>query len=112
MYLGKQDNLCKGNTYNKRILIESRLWCKNDKIQDTVTIVEKLPKEIKVLDYKIKIKRGKGRIKNVLYEEKFNDGEKYYVFKIIGENGEIRKKNKVWILLDVAITPTERNYLK
>ena len=83
----KENDLCKGNTYEKRILIESRIWCKNDKIQDTVTIVENLPNEIKVLDYKIKIKRGKSRITNVLREEKSDGGEKYIVYKIINKKG-------------------------
>ena len=97
--------------YNKQILIETRVWCKKDEINDNVIVVENLPEGITVNSYKVKIKKGKRRIENVSYEEKIIDGETCHVFTIKGNNGILRKKNKVWIILDVTIKPNEKHLI-
>ncbi|HOY38358.1 MAG: hypothetical protein KBB11_08355 [Bacteroidales bacterium] len=102
------DDLCKGHTYDKQILIEAKIWCKRDRITDTVTIVESFPDAIKFKDYKVKVKRGD--VEKVIHEVKTENSQSYHVFKIVGDDNMFEGKNKVWIIMDVAITPTEEYY--
>ncbi len=95
--------------FSRKILIEANIWCKRDVINDNVVIVENLPDIMTVRDYKVKLKKGKRRIDDVKYEKKIIDGETCHVFTIKAKNGVFKKKNKVWIILDVFIKPTSEN---
>ena len=107
----KDESLIDRTIFNKKILIETRIWCKNDIIEDSIRIVENLPDGIIINDYNVKIKRGKKRIKGVKYKKEIIDGETCHVFTIKAKDGVFKKKNKIWIILDVTIKPEQKHLI-
>lgn len=105
----KKDDLVERSIYKKRILIETRIWCKKDKIHENVVVVENLPDGFTVDGYKVKEKRGKRRIEDIKYEKKQIDNNECHVFTLTPANAEFKRKNKVWIILDVTIKPEEQH---
>ncbi len=101
----KDKELIDRTIYHKKILIETKIWCKKDVIDDDVVIVENLPDIISVNSYKVKTKRGGRRIDSVKHEEKVIDGQNCHIFTIKAKDGVFKKKNKIWIILDVTIKP-------
>lgn len=108
----KEGDMVERTLYQKRILIETRIWCKKDQIHDNVVVIENLPEGITVDDYKVKVKRGKKRVKDVQYTEKQNGEKKFHEFTIIPSDEAFRKKNKIWIILDVTIKPDTQHKIK
>lgn len=98
--------------YKEKILIETRIWCKRDEINENVIIVENLPDGITVNDYKIKEKRGKSRIDKIDYQIKTIEGEKCHVFTVIPKDDSFKKKNKIWVILDVTIKPEKKHLIE
>lgn len=107
----KEGDLCKGDGYKRKILLDARIWCKKDQINDTVTLIENFPDAFSVINYKVKIKRGKGRISSVISETKNQNGYPYYSFKVIGKDGVLKKKNHIKIIFNAYITLTDKYYL-
>ena len=91
-------------------MIEVGINVKNDELKGDIVLIENLPESIKVIDYRVKNKRGKQFIQSVNPEIKNKNGKKYYQFNIVPKNGSFRKSSKVWIFMDVVITPSKNDY--
>lgn len=107
----KDESLIDRTVYNKKILIETRIWCKRDVIKDSVILVENLPDEITIDNYTLKVKRGKKRIKDIEYKKKIIDGQTCHIFTFKATDGVFKKKNKIWLILDVTIKPEQKDLI-
>ncbi len=99
------------SSFKKKILIETRIWCKNDQINEDVVIIENLPEGIVVKGFKVKERRGRSNIEKVSYEEKTIDGEVCHVITVKPKKAAFKKKTKVWVILDVLITPKKKHLI-
>ncbi len=103
-----------GDTYDYRnlsfknqILTEVNVFCKNDKINDSLIVTQIFPEGTQLRNFKIKAKKGE-KVK-VEHTSSNKDGKEYHEYKILPVDKTFNhKKTKVWIIQNVSISQLDK----